>query len=686
MLPPGSVVCLRCTYNLFCSDSKVVGVQWAVSKATTATSGGDLVVPWMEAGTGSPAPGTIDDLLYSFAHGTGAEQTNLTPGWKNPRVFDVSVTSPLLVPGVPYYVLVRANSSWGGITVTASNAFVVDISPAQLTNSSVRPRFLQQGHPSVRFLVLGNFAAVVEWGRPVDAESGIETAWVRVSTPSRVLQNWTTVGDSLSVLSINTPTLIVDGTWLQWELRVVNRAGTQTTFTASGLKDVSPPVCTVLEFVLSPLGPQFLVPNPDGRTATATLLYSCADPESGVVSIIASLGTSPQSSNVMRAVLPVTAGPNQWNFTFEAQHGRTYFATLDVVNAHGIHSTGTYTLRGLAYFSRPPVTDGSRFHFGSVLGIPRLYTNSLFSAPFVLDHSFVEETVGVSLAAGSVSLTRRSRGASNSTELSRISYIGSPPSKCTFQGVRLLHGDVLQVTGLWANEGGISSNLSSAVCVVDLVLPVVSGFYGTAARGTQAFQSGDNAYFTVNKSMDADSGLAMLQARVEVLLQAPSTWERDCAKLSGLQVFPWVTLAASPNATVQEFGIPVGMAHGQVYRVGLRAVDRAGNVQEARLNCVRVDRTPVAVSFDAPSAIVDGGAARLVVDPGDSTGAGYLLRGGPLDTGPFDPNDNTASLTVRAAYVVSEDVAPVLRVSGWWYCLLVSLPPFSLACTSYELR
>ena len=56
-----------------------------------------------------------------------------------------------------------------------------------------------------------------------------------------------------------------------------------------------------------------------------------------------------------------------------------------------------------------------------------------------------------------------------------------------------------------------------------------------------------------------------------------------------------------------EFALPLETRHGVVYRVAVRAQDRAGNSADTIIGCVQIDKTPVQVDFagfDAPGSVI----------------------------------------------------------------------------------
>ena len=82
------------------------------------------------------------------------------------------------------------------------------------------------------------------------------------------------------------------------------------------------------------------------------------------------------------------------------------------------------------------------------------------------------------------------------------------------------------------NGAKVKSTLTSGGAIIDLMPPLVHGRYGnTMAYGAprdgsaMQYQSVDNAYFTVDQLIDADSGVALLWARVEQLATVPVDWQ-----------------------------------------------------------------------------------------------------------------------------------------------------------------
>ena len=214
---------------------------------------------------------------------------------------------------------------------------------------------------------------------------------------------------------------------------------------------------------------------------------------------------------------------------------------------------------------------------------------------------------------------------------------------------------------------------------MDLVAPSVSGWYGNAMAfgappdgSPMRYQSIDNAYFTVNVSVDADSGVALLLARVEVLTSVSDDWVDDassaCRDAVGVEVFPWISLPIPTSVpgvvssqAPQQYALPIDTLHGSIYRVSVRAIDRAGNVNTSSLNCVRVDKTRVSVSLHTP-VVVD-----TVVSDDWTVGVREGADGSLLYSGPTADMVLAAALpNITVSVTATEDITPLSRVTTCW--------------------
>ncbi len=341
---------------------------------------------------------------------------------------------------------------------------------------------------------------------------------------------------------------------------------------------------------------------------------------------------------------------------------------------------------------------------------------------------------------------------------------GEPPNEFAFLGLKLSHGDRVHAVAVWRNGATVKSTLRSGGAVIDLQPPQVSGWYGNSLAfgvpkdgSPMRYQSVDNAFFTVNVSMDVDSGVQvcdsfpvtgavegrcmgthaqfmhcacafslvllkrtarrsslfshsccvcvyvcmhpayvcphlcasvrrccepvddnqLLLARVEVLTSVSEEWSDDassaCREAVGVEVFPWISLpipppvtgaaAATARSPARQYALPIDTLHGSVYRVSLRAIDRAGNVNTSALNCFRVDKTRVSVTVQrpevVPTAVSDTWNVTLMETGPDSD---KLLYAGPLHSD--SPSSDVPGITVR--YLATEDVTPLLAVSHCW--------------------
>lgn len=100
-------------------------------------------------------------------------------------------------------------------------------------------------------------------------------------------------------------------------------------------------------------------------------------------------------------------------------------------------------------------------------------------------------------------------------------FPGHPPEVLPFSGLGLGHGDAYFVTATWCNIAQLCTSIKSARTTVDLMQPMVGGFYGSQysvefnKSAVMRFQSFDDASFTLTVAYDADSGVDSLAAGVE---------------------------------------------------------------------------------------------------------------------------------------------------------------------------
>jgi hypothetical protein len=209
---------------------------------------------------------------------------------------------------------------------------------------------------------------------------------------------------------------------------------------------------------------------------------------------------------------------------------------------------------------------------------------------------------------------------------------GYPPHDHRFQGLSLAHGDTIFATAQWCNQAELCTTMESRRTVIDTVPPVLAGSFGSSraverpppgAGTTLHFQSRDGATFTVILSFDADSFVHSLEANVETVGAGSDAVVADGCR-TGAEVLgstlgtTWASLpvpAANTNASLSlELELPLATHHNTYYRVVLRGVDAAGNVEVSRTNCVLVDKTLPVVSmvpYNATQVLTVGGGAFL---------------------------------------------------------------------------
>jgi hypothetical protein len=549
----------------------------------------------------------------------------------------------------------------------------------------------QTGTPGIDFLFVGDEAVIVQWAPPQDDASPVVGSFyrVRVAETGAVVAPWAQAPLSRFVnVAVKAP--VADGHSVVFELVVVNAVGLRTTLTRSAVKDTSPPVCLPVSLVRPADAPPFLVPDnatADRAAVTVRVALRCADEQSGidVGSVVAMVGPTPMSGAVLTVpvAVPVAAGaptaPRSIDLVvplnFSGVHGNRYYFSFEVKNTRAAAALEVYTERGLRFYNLAPVVNPERFHEGPGLGLYTPAHGSGNTLPFVLDGAFVEATVGVTLAGGTLALEAADTGAI----LSHAAFSGAPPYKHTFVGLRLVHGAVVRGVATWTSSSGVSSTLRSPGTTVDLVPPEVAGFVGTPGGGAVQYARADDAFVTVTVVSDSGSGVALVKARVDVLLVAPAPGAPlsvdGCVAAEGVVAHPWVTLPAptelSSSTDPAEFVLPLAVVHGSVYRVVASVTDLAGNQQERVLGCVTGDRTAPAVAF---------GEFDADVVPPVPAGAPKLFN---VSSGPADAASLAVGLTVAGG--CAGGPGPRAHVCVWagrGWCLGACVPSRVIPCAS----
>ena len=201
---------------------------------------------------------------------------------------------------------------------------------------------------------------------------------------------------------------------------------------------------------------------------------------------------------------------------------------------------------------------------------------------------------------------------------------------------RFKHRDVYHLDATWCNEAGLCANLTSRTTFVDLVSPIVAGFFGSSlhveapSTGPLRFQHLNDVSFTVTQTFDADSYVAFLDASIQAVGDsADAAAAAACVNASAADdivhtVKDWTAISVPNNSELpgmHEYILAQDLDHDTVYRVALRATDAAGNVLVQFTQCVVVDKTPAVAAFDPlPDRDLVTGA---------NGGSYYLDAGGP---------------------------------------------------------
>jgi hypothetical protein len=141
----------------------VLAASVTVSSSPNGADGSAHVAPPTPAGFGvnSTAP---DDLVVAVDKNS-LDSAAPPMGWKQPRVFNVTLSDLPLVSGQAYVLAVQAANNWGGSTwATSPNVVVFDLSSPTLTKFEGVPRYADgDGHAGMRYTDILDSSVMLTW-------------------------------------------------------------------------------------------------------------------------------------------------------------------------------------------------------------------------------------------------------------------------------------------------------------------------------------------------------------------------------------------------------------------------------------------------------------------------------------------------------------------------------------------